>query len=325
MVDIIAYSVFELASAFAPSLKVFLVTRALFGIAMGGEWGVGAALAFETLPAEGRGFFSGLLQEGYAVGYLMAALVYGTAFSYVGWRGMFVIGALPAFLVIYIRTKVEESPAWTQGRIARKSETRAGKDIVTYLGTFAFLVVLMLAFNSFSHGSQDLYPTFLQKDHKFSPHTVGLIAIIANIGALLGGVVFGTWSEKVGRRKAIVIAALLSIPLIPLWAYSRTVPMLALGGFLMQFMVQGAWGVIPAHLNELSPPAVRGMFPGFAYQLGNFLSSWNGVKQARFAERRYGGAFAPVLAWTVLLVAGLVALVTWSGKEQRGADLSNTR
>ena len=325
MVDIIAYSVFELASAFAPSLKVFLVTRALFGIAMGGEWGVGAALAFETLPAEGRGFFSGLLQEGYAVGYLMAALVYGTAFSYVGWRGMFVIGALPAFLVIYIRTKVEESPAWTQGRIARKSETRAGKDIVTYLGTFAFLVVLMFAFNSFSHGSQDLYPTFLQKDHKFSPHTVGLIAIIANIGALLGGVVFGTWSEKVGRRKAIVIAALLSIPLIPLWAYSRTVPMLALGGFLMQFMVQGAWGVIPAHLNELSPPAVRGMFPGFAYQLGNFLSSWNGVKQARFAERRYGGAFAPVLAWTVLLVAGLVALVTWSGKEQRGADLSKTR
>jgi len=325
MVDIIAYSVFELASAFAPSLKVFMVTRALFGIAMGGEWGVGAALAFETLPAEGRGFFSGLLQEGYAVGYLMAALVYGTAFSYVGWRGMFVIGALPAFLVIYIRTKVEESPAWTQGRIARKSETRAGKDIVTYLGTFAFLVVLMFAFNSFSHGSQDLYPTFLQKDHGFSPHTVGLIAIIANIGALLGGVVFGTWSEKVGRRKAIVIAALLSIPPIPLWAYSRTVPMLALGGFLMQFMVQGAWGVIPAHLNELSPPAVRGMFPGFAYQLGNFLSSWNGVKQARFAERRYGGAFAPVLAWTVLLVASLVALVTWSGKEQRGADLSKTR
>jgi SHS family lactate transporter-like MFS transporter len=183
----------------------------------------------------------------------------------------------------------------------------------------------MFAFNSFSHGSQDLYPTFLQKDHQFAPHTVGLIAIIANIGALLGGVVFGTWSEKVGRRKAIVTAALLSIPLIPLWAYSRTVPMLALGGFLMQFMVQGAWGVIPAHLNELSPPAVRGTFPGFAYQLGNFLSSWNGVKQARFAERRYGGAFAPVLAWTVLLVAGLVALVAWSGKEQRGADLSKTR
>jgi MFS transporter, SHS family, lactate transporter len=324
MLDIILYSVFELSSAFAPSLKAFLITRALFGVAMGGEWGVGAALTFETLPAEGRGFFSGLLQEGYAVGYLMAALAYGTAFRFVGWRGMFVIGALPAFLVIYIRTKVEESPAWLQGQVSGKAETRLGKGILTYLGTFAFLVVLMFAFNSFSHGSQDLYPTFLQKDHKFTPQTVGLIAIIANIGALLGGILFGTWSEKIGRRKAIVIAALLSIPLIPLWAYSRTVPMLAVGGFLMQFMVQGAWGVIPAHLNELSPPAVRGTFPGFAYQLGNLLSSWNGVKQARLAEQRYGGVFAPVMAWTVLLVASLVAMVTWSGRERRGADLSNT-
>ena len=324
MLDIILYSVFELSSAFAPSLKVFLITRALFGVAMGGEWGVGAALAFETLPAEGRGFFSGLLQEGYAVGYLMAALAYGIAFRFVGWRGMFVIGALPAFLVIYIRTKVDESPAWLQGQVSRKTETRLGKGVLTHLGTFAFLVVLMFAFNSFSHGSQDLYPTFLQKDHSFTPQTVGLIAIIANIGALLGGVAFGTWSEKVGRRKAIVIAALLSIPVIPLWAYSRSVPRLALGGFLMQFMVQGAWGVIPAHLNELSPAAVRGTFPGFAYQLGNLFSSWNGVKQARIAEQRYGGMFAPVLAWTVLLVASLVAIVTWSGRERRGADLSNT-
>jgi SHS family lactate transporter-like MFS transporter len=324
MVDIIAYSVFELASAFAPSLKVFLITRAMFGIAMGGEWGVGAALAFETLPAEGRGFFSGLLQEGYAVGYLMAALIYGTVFRFVGWRGMFVIGALPAFLVIYIRTKVDESPAWLQGQVSRKAESRLGKDMLTYVGTFVFLVVLMFSFNSFSHGTQDLYPTFLQRDHRFTPQTVGLIAIIANIGALLGGIFFGTWSEKIGRRRAIVIAALLAIPIIPLWAYSHTVPMLALGGFLMQFMVQGAWGVIPAHLNELSPPAVRGTFPGFAYQLGNFLSSWNGVKQAKIAEQHYGGVFAPVLAWTVLIVATLVAVITGSGRERRGMDMTNT-
>jgi len=324
MVDIIAYSVFELSSAVAPSLKVFLITRALFGIAMGGEWGVGAALAFETLPAEGRGFFSGLLQEGYAVGYLLAALVFGTAFRFVGWRGMFVIGALPALLVIYIRTKVDESPAWAQGRVARKTEARGGSGIFTYLGTFAFLIVLMFAFNSFSHGSQDLYPTFLTKDHGFAPQTVGFIAIVANIGALLGGILFGTWSERIGRRKAIVIAALLSIPVIPLWAYSHTVPMLALGGFLMQFMVQGAWGIIPAHLNELSPPAVRGTFPGLAYQLGNFFSSRNGVLQARLTEQRYGGIFAPVMAWTVLLVASLVTIVTWSGRERRGVDLSST-
>ncbi len=324
MIDIIAYSIFELASAFAPSLKIFLITRALFGIAMGGEWGVGAALAFETLPAEGRGFFSGLLQEGYAAGYLMAALVYATVFHYVGWRGMFVIGALPAFLVIYIRTKVDESPAWLQGQVTKNAEKRIGKGIATYVGTFAFLVALMFCFNSFSHGTQDLYPTFLQKDHHFTPQTVGVIAIIANIGALLGGICFGTWSEKIGRRKAIIIAALLTIPIIRLWAYSHTVPMLAMGGFLMQFMVQGAWGVIPAHLNELSPAAVRGTFPGFAYQLGNFLSSWNGVEQARLAEKRFGGIFAPVLAWTVLILALLLALVTGCGRERRGADLSNT-
>jgi SHS family lactate transporter-like MFS transporter len=324
MVDIIAYSVFELASAFAPSLKFFLIMRALFGIAMGGEWGVGAALAFETLPAEGRGFFSGLLQEGYVVGYLLAALVYGTLFPIVGWRGMFVIGALPAFLVIYIRTKVEESPAWLQGRVTRKAERHLGKDILTHIGSFLFLVVLMFAFNSFSHGTQDLYPTFLQKNHHFSPQTVGFIAIIYNIGALLGGILFGTWSERIGRRKAIVIAALLAIPVIPLWAYSHTVPMLALGGFLMQFMVQGAWGVIPAHLNELSPPAVRGTFPGFAYQLGNLLASRNAVIQAKLVERRYSGNYPPVLAWTVVIVALLVAIVTWSGREKKGADLSDT-
>jgi SHS family lactate transporter-like MFS transporter len=328
MVDIIAYSVFELASAFAPSLKVFIITRALFGIAMGGEWGVGAALAFETLPAEKRGFFSGLLQEGYAVGFLMAALVYGTAFQFVGWRGMFVIGALPAFLVIYIRAHVDESPAWLQGRVAKKEAKKMGnglgKNVLTFLGPFALMTMLMFAFNSFSHGTQDLYPTFLTKGHLLGPRAVMLVAVVANLGALAGGILFGTWSEKIGRLRAIVIAALLAIPVIPLWAYSRSVPMLALGGFLMQFMVQGAWGVIPAHLNELSPPAVRGTFPGFAYQLGNFLSSKNSVLQAKLVEQRYGGSFPPVLAWTVLLMASLVAVVTWGGRERRGADLSNT-
>jgi SHS family lactate transporter-like MFS transporter len=330
MVDIIAYSVFELGSAFAPSFKIFLLMRALFGVAMGGEWGVGAALAFETLPAEGRGFFSGLLQEGYAMGYLFASLIYFSVFNYVGWRGMFVIGALPAFLVIYIRTKVEESPAWLQGRATQEVKSSLRKnldsnklwaeDTMKNAGIFAFLIVLMFAFNSFSHGTQDVYPTFLQKNLQFDPKTVGLIAMIYNCGALLGGILFGTWSERIGRRRAIVLA----IPVIPLWAYSHTIPMLALGGFLMQFMIQGAWGVIPAHLNELSPPAVRGTLPGFAYQIGNLLSSRNSVIQAKLAETRYGGNFAPVLAWTVLLVASLVAIVTLSGREQRGADLTNT-
>jgi SHS family lactate transporter-like MFS transporter len=322
MVDIIMYSVFELASAFAPSLKAFLILRAFFGIAMGGEWGVGAALAFETLPAKGRGFFSGLLQEGYVVGNLLAALVYGTLFPYIGWRGMFVVGALPAFLVIYIRTKVEESPAWLEGQIRKKVEGHLSKDILSYLGSFLFLIVLMFAFNSFSHGTQDIYPTFLKKNHGFLPPTLSLISIVASLGALLGGIIFGAWSERLGRRRAIVIAALLAIPVIPLWAYSRTVPMLALGGFLMQFMVQGAWGIIPAHLNELSPPRVRGTFPGLAYQLGNLLASKNSVIQAKLVEERYNGMYAPVLTWTVVIIASLVALVTMLGKEAKGLDLS---
>jgi SHS family lactate transporter-like MFS transporter len=239
-----------------------------------------------------------------------------------------VIGALPAFLVIYIRTTVDESPAWLQSRAARKSsdtEKHLRKDLLQHLGSFLFLVVLMFALNSFSHGTQDLYPTFLEKNRQFTPHIVGMIGIITSIGALLGGIFFGTWSERIGRRRAIVIAALLAIPVIPLWAYSHTVPMLALGGFLIQFMVQGAWGVIPAHLNELSPAAVRGTFPGLAYQLGNLLASRNSVIQAKLAELRYGGRYPPVLAWTVMIVAVLVAVVTLSGRERREADLANTR
>ena len=324
MANIVAYSFFEVASAFAPSLKTFLILRACFGVAMGGEWGVGAALAFETLPKEGRGFFSGLLQEGYVAGYLLAAIMYGVLFSFVGWRGMFVIGALPSLLAIFMLTRIEESPAWQQGKAARDAGSGLGKDIVSHLGSFLFLVVLMFAFNSFSHGTQDLYPTFLEKNRQFSPHVVGLIAIVYNVGALVGGILFGSLSERWGRRRTIVIAAVLSVPIIPLWAYGHGVVMLAVGGFLMQFMVQGAWGVVPAHLNELSPAGVRGTFPGFAYQLGNFLASRNVVIQARLAEQRYGGVYSPVLAWTVVIVASLVALTTSLGQERHGADLSNT-
>jgi SHS family lactate transporter-like MFS transporter len=322
MVDIIAYSVFELASAFSPTFTSFLVMRALFGIAMGGEWGVGAALAFETLPTEARGFFSGLLQEGYAMGYLMASVAYGLLVTAIGWRGMFVVGVLPAFLVIYIRTKVEESPAWLRGKVSHQSERHLGSDIASNAGLFIFLVLLMFAFNSFSHGTQDVYPTFLQKNLQLTPRTTSFIVIIYNIGALLGGILFGTWSERIGRRKAIVVAALLSIPVIPLWAYGHSVGLLALGGFLMQFMVQGAWGVIPAHLNELSPPSVRATLPGFAYQLGNLLSSRNSVIQAKLAESRYRGSYPPVLAWTVLLVSALLTIVTASGRERKGVQMT---
>ena len=329
MINIICYSVFELASAFAPSLKMLLVCRALFGIAMGGEWGVGAALAFETLPAEGRGFFSGLLQEGYVVGNLIAGLVYALVFQYVGWRGMFVIGTIPAFLVLYIRSQVEESPAWLEKQrlalLPRTAFERARPslwaNLRSYAPTFLFLVVLMTAFTAFSHGTQDLYPTFLEKNHAMSSQATGLISSVGSVGALLGGICFGAWSERVGRRKAIVIASLLAIPMIPIWVWSHTVVLIAVGAFLMQFMVQGAWGVIPAHLNELSPASVRGTFPGLAYQLGNLLSSRNSVLQARIATSRFGGNFRVVLSVTVFLVALLVAGIAFLGEEAKGADM----
>src|SRR6266702_2249314 len=240
MINVIAFSVFELASAFAPTLHSFLVCRALFGIAMGGVWGVGAALALETLPAQGRGFFSGLLQEGYVVGNLLAAALFGLLFSHLhghgmmaNWRVMFMIGTLPALLAFYLRFNVEESPAWLASHQVSASggaPKRPPLDwhvLITYLPTFLFLIILMTAFTSFSHGTQDLYPTFLQKDHHLSSGTVALIAAIGNFGALFGGIFCGTISERFGRKRAIIFAALLALPMIPLWAWSHSIAALA--------------------------------------------------------------------------------------------------
>jgi SHS family lactate transporter-like MFS transporter len=336
ILNVICFSVFELASAFAPSLTSFLICRALFGIAMGGEWGVGAALALESLPASGRGFFSGILQEGYVVGNMLAGALYWLLFPHLhgtgmltGWRVMFMIGALPALLAFYMQFKVEESPIWLEAEQRRRAEG-AGKGRVDFnhflkfLPTFFFLVLLMTCFNSFSHGTQDLYPTLLEKDQGLTPSTTGLLIVIANIGALLGGIFCGAMSEKIGRRKMIIIAALSAIPVIPLWAWSHTAPMLALGGFLMQFAVQGAFGVIPAHLNELSPGPVRAVFPGFAYQLGNLCSSRNGVFQAALAQRFSGGALNTVMSYTVVIGAIAIAVVTGLGREARGEDWHKT-
>jgi len=332
MANVVSFAVFECASAFAPSLTIFLITRALFGIAMGGEWGVGAALAFETLPPKGRGFFSGLLQEGYVTGNLLAAAVYWLVFPHLhgtgmltNWRVMFLIGTLPALLVFYIRSGVEESPAWREGRAQKHAQKSTGfrsAGVLQYAGSFLLLILLMTAFTAFSHGTQDLYPTFLERGKHFLPADVGKIAVIANLGALAGGICFGALSERLGRRRAIVLAALLAIPMIPLWSWSHSMLMLALGGFLMQFMVQGAWGVIPAHLNELSPAAVRATFPGLAYQLGNLLSSRNAVFQAGLATTFFAGRLQPVLGYTVLLVAVAVALMTMLCGERKGEDLS---
>jgi SHS family lactate transporter-like MFS transporter len=321
MINVVSYSLCELSSAFAPSLTTLLVLRALFGLAMGGEWGIGAALALETLPSKNRGFFSGLLQEGYVLGYLLAAVVFKFLFDRIGWRGMFVVGAAPALLVFYIRRTVEESPAWLAGahsRGASASEVRAA--VARYFPRLLFLVLLMACFNALSHGSQDLYVTFLQVQHGFDTATTGTIAIVYSLGALAGGIFFGALSGRIGRRRAIALAAALVVPAIPLWAYSKTASMFAVGGFAMQFMVQGAWGVVPAHLNELSPPSVRAILPGFAYQLGNLAVSKMAPVQAGLAHTR-GNDYALVLSWTIGIAAVLLLVVTLAGREAKGAEL----
>ncbi len=339
MANILSFSVIEFACAFAPSLTALLALRALFGLAMGGEWGVGAALVFETLPKEGRGTFSGILQEGYAAGSILASGAFALFFNGfvlaglhvpgLGWRGLFILGSLPALLVFYVQARVAESPVWLAGARkravraagARRSEGAAtGGLLVKFLPTFLFLVLLMTAFMSFSHGTQDVYPTFLTVAAKLKPSTVGLIGVLYGFGSIAGGFVFGTLSEKWGRKRAIVTAALLAIPIIPLWAYGHSAVVLGTGAVLMQFMVQGAWGVVPAYLTELSPAPVRATAPGFAYQLGGLVTSWNGKGQALAAER--WGNYPAVLAVTVIVVALALAGLALLGREAKGQDMT---
>ncbi len=314
--DVLLYSALEFLSGFAPNLTALIVLRAFYGIAMGGEWGVGASLAMESIPAHARGFVSGLLQSGYPAGYFIASIVYGLLFQYIGWRGMFMVGVVPALLVLYIRRNVPESPSFERNR-ADSADTMKLLRSHWRLGIYA--VVLMTAFNFFSHGTQDLYPTFLQVERKLSPHEVSLIAIIYNVGAICGGILFGSLSERYGRRRCIIVAALLSLLAIPPWAFANSVVVLAIGAFFMQFMVQGAWGVIPVHLNELSPATARGTFPGFVYQIGNLLASVNAPLQATMAAQ-FGGSFGLALAMVAATVAVAIVVLTLFGTEAKGID-----
>ncbi|AGR71054.1 sugar (and other) transporter family protein [Burkholderia pseudomallei MSHR7527] len=321
MINIACYSLLELASGFAPSLAALLVLRTLFGVAMGGEWGVGSALTMETVPPRARGAVSGLLQAGYPSGYLLASVVFGLLYPYIGWRGMFMIGVLPALLVLYVRAKVPESPAWKQ------MEKRARPGLVATLKQnwklSIYAVVLMTAFNFFSHGTQDLYPTFLREQHHFDPHTVSWITIVLNIGAIVGGLTFGWLSERIGRRRAIFIAAMIALPVLPLWAFSTGALALAAGAFLMQISVQGAWGVIPVHLNEISPDEIRATFPGFVYQLGNLLASGNATLQAQFAVD-HGNNYGMALATVAGIVAAVICVLIVFSRERRGIDMTQT-
>jgi SHS family lactate transporter-like MFS transporter len=309
----LCYSVIELASAFAPSLTVMLVLRTLYGVAMGGMWGVAASLTFEVVPLSTRGLVSGILQQGYAFGYLIAAAVFALLFPSIGWRGMFIVGTLPVLLIPFIWLYVPESPVWRQ--TAQQKQDLFGA-IVNNWRTVIFMIVLMTAFNFLSHGTQDLYPTFLEVRRRLPTETVGIIAIVYNIGAIIGGITFGALSQRIGRRRSIVLAALLVLPIIPLWAFSNSVLWLTLGAFLLQVLVQGAWGVVPVHLNELSPEGVRGTLPGFVYQLGNLFASVNTTLQAAIAQS-YGGDYAMALALVAGVTAVVIAVVAGTGKEAK--------
>jgi len=314
MLDVIFYSIVEVLSGLAPSYGTFLVLRLLYGIGMGGEWGVGASLTLESVPARWRGFISGLLQEGYALGNILAAVAYFTIFPHFGWRALFFIGGLPALLSLFIRAKVKESAAW---HASRTDWTTYWLVVRRNWKRFFYLVLLMAMMNFMSHGTQDLYPTFLSKTRGYSPHWTAIISIIAGIGAICGGLTFGAYSDRIGRRRAMITAALLGVVAIPLWILSPTTVLLIAGGFAMQFMVQGAWGVIPAHINELSPGQLRGFFPGLAYQVGVLIASTISYIEPVLGERFSYTQSMGVLAAAVLSIG---ALVIYFGPEAKGVQ-----
>jgi SHS family lactate transporter-like MFS transporter len=319
--NVLIFSGLEMASGFAPTLTVFLILRALYGIAMGGEWGVGASLTMESIPAAWRGLVSGILQSGYSAGYLLAALLYGVGFSTLGWRGMFIVAVLPALVVLYLRRSVPESPAWeNQKQAGVVGRAGLAASLRNNWGVYAYATALMAAAATFSHGSQDLYPTFLRVQHGLPVRQVSMIAIIYNIGALLGNPTGGALSQVLGRRRQLALAGVAVLVLLPFWATASSVAALAATAFLMQFLVQGAFGVMPAHLNEISPPDVRATFPGLTYQLGNMLAAGNATIQAMLAMSLHGN-FGLGLA----IVAGIGALafvvLAMFGVEEKDRDL----
>src|SRR5689334_19310905 len=315
MIDLVFFSIVEVASGLAPNYMTFLILRALFGIGMGGEWGVGASLAMEKAPKRHRGVLSGLLQEGYATGYLLAAVCYFFVFPRWGWRPMFFIGGLPALLAIFVRMRVHESEVWQRTR--HKDWSSLGRGIASHWKLFVYLTLLMAGMNFVSHGTQDMYPTFLQRDWGFSPQKRAALTAFSMVGAIVGGISFGYLSDRIGRRRSIVLALVLAIVVIPLWAFSPALVGLVIGAFLMQFMVQGAWGVIPAHITELSPDNVRGFLPGFAYQCGVLVASSVAYLEALLATRMSYGRSMAIVA---VIVFSAAAIIAWLGRERHAIE-----
>jgi SHS family lactate transporter-like MFS transporter len=318
MIDLIFYSVVEVATGFAHSYLTFLVLRALFGIGMGGEWGVGASLAMEKVPPRLRGFLSGLLQQGYALGNLLAAGCFFFVFPRWGWRPMFFIGGLPALLALFVRVKVKESEVWQKTRQANWSDL--GREIVSHWKLFLYLTLLMMMMNFSSHGTQDMFPTFLQRQWGMRPTQRAAITAISMVGAILGGTLIGFLSDRFGRRRAMITALVLAIVCVPLWAYAPSLTLLVVGAFLIQFMVQGAWGIIPAHLSELSPDSVRGFLPGFAYQCGVLLAGTVAYIEAALAEHT---SYANAMALTAVVVFTLAVVAVAVGREKKGIQFGS--
>jgi SHS family lactate transporter-like MFS transporter len=313
MIDLVFYSVVEVATGFAPNFTTFLVLRALFGIGMGGEWGVGASLAMEKVPIKWRGVLSGLLQQGYALGNLLASLCYLFFFDRWGWRPMFFLGGLPALLALFVRFRVKESEVWKKSK--QESWSQLGGSIFSHWKLFLYIVLLMTGMNLASHGTQDMYPTFLQRFGKFDTLDRSLITAVSMVGAIVGGVLTGLFSDRMGRRRAIVLAMLGALVLTPFWAYAPRLSLVIVGAFLMQFCVQGAWGVIPAHLSELSPNTIRGFLPGFAYQCGVLLAGSVGAFEAILAEHM---SYATAIALTASFIFVATALIAGLGRERKG-------
>ena len=313
MIDLVFFSICEVATGLAPNYTTFMVLRALFGVGMGGEWGVGASLAMEKVPPRLRGVLSGLLQQGYAVGNLLAALAYFALFQRWGWRPLFFLGGLPALLALFVRFRVKESEVWRKTR--EETWSGLGRAIVSNWKLFLYLTLLMTMMNFVSHGTQDMYPTFLERQWHLGPSQRSLITGVSMVGAIVGSLAVGLISDRYGRRRAMIIALLGGIVMVPLWAYAPSTPLLILGAFLIQFMVQGSWGVIPAHLSELSPDSVRGFMPGFAYQCGVLVASSVVYIEAVFAKTM---SYATAMALTAATVFALAAIVTAAGKERKG-------
>ncbi|WP_022882795.1 MFS transporter [Gryllotalpicola ginsengisoli] len=320
MVDVCFYSIVGFLCAFAPNFTVLFILRLLYGIGMGGEWGLGAALTMEKVPRHRRGFYSGILQAGYSAGYLLASVAFLVVVSALGlnWRWLFALSILPALITLILRARVRESEVWetTQSTLKiTQTSIRAVFFNGKILRRFIYLVFLMAAFNWMSHGTQDIYPTFLKATDDggagLAPATATWIAVIYNVGAIIGCILLGSLSDRWGRKATIILGAALTLPLIPLFAFSQAAAWLCLGAALIQLTTQGAWGAIPAHLNELSPNAIRGFYPGVTYQLGNVIAAFNlPIQQSLAPHLGYPWAMAITVAGAAIAVIVLTAFGT---------------